>query len=382
MRSGGAGRAAVQRWPGPWGRVGWCWVLAGTAVAAAAAEPATMLRWSAAQAEAAGVRTQVVEAPAAAAASVAGMVLQGQVELPPQATQVVGAPLGSVVQEVRVAPGERVAAGQVVARLQSPEVLGLQRELAQAQSQARVAASKLARDEALHAEGIIPTLRLQDSRAQDEQARLAVQERRQVLQALGLAGTGALQPQVLLRAPTAGTVLEVQAVPGQRLEAGMPVARLLRGGRLVVVLQATQAQARELRVGQPLALEGCEAPARLVAIVPQVLAGNQAVQVRAEFRADEDCLRVQQYVRATVAASPQALTRLAVPAQAVVRMGGAAYVFVRRADGFAAQRVELGTAPVGGAWPVRTGLAAGDEIAVAGIAALKGAWQGLGTEGR
>jgi hypothetical protein len=32
--------------------------------------------------------------------------------------------------------------------------------------------------------------------------------------------------------------------------------------------------------------------------------------------------------------------------------------------------------------PVRAGLKAGDEVAVGGIAALKGAWLGLGQEGK
>ena len=113
-----------------------------------------------------------------------GLVLQGQVELPPQATELLSSPLAGVVQQVLVAPGQRVRAGEVVARLTSPELLVWQRELLQAQSQARLAASRLARDEQLYAEGTIPGLRLQDSRAASEQAQLALQERRQALQAL------------------------------------------------------------------------------------------------------------------------------------------------------------------------------------------------------
>ena len=256
------------------------------ATLAMAAEGAPLIAWTPAQAEAAGVRTLTLAA--APVQPSAGLVLQGQVELPPQATELLSAPLAGVVQQVLVAPGERVKAGQSVARLLSPELLAWQRELAQAQSQARLTASKLARDTQLHAEGIIPAQRLQDSRAQDEQAQLAVQERRQALQSIGQAG-GGLQPQVLLRATAPATVLEVSAVPGQRLDAGMPVVKLARSGRLAIVLQATPEQARSLRVGDALALQGCQAPAKLAAIVPQVLGANQAVQVRADFTAAEDC---------------------------------------------------------------------------------------------
>ena len=338
------------------------------------------IAWTATQIEAAGVRTHQLGAGAAQAS--AGMVLQGQVELPPQATELLSSPLAGVVQQVLVAPGQRVKAGEVVARLSSPELLTWQRELLQAQSQARLAAGKLARDEQLYAEGIIPGLRLQDSRAANEQARLALQERRQALQALGLPG-GALQAQLPLRATAAGTVLEVSALPGQRLDAGMPVARIARSGQLALVLQAQPEQAGRLRVGDTLAIAGCKAPARLSAITPQMNSANQSVQVRADFTATEDCLRLQQFIEATVQATPPktGAGALSLPAQAVVRQQGQAYVFVRSSQGFVPTAVELG--PQGnGAWPVRSGLKAGDEVAVSGTAALKGAWLGLGAEGQ
>ena len=99
-------------------------LLAAPAQAAGTPAPIT---WTAAQTEAAGVRTHRLSAGAATQAS-AGMVLQGQVELPPQATELLSSPLAGVVQQVLVAPGQRVKAGEVVARLTSPELLGWQRQ--------------------------------------------------------------------------------------------------------------------------------------------------------------------------------------------------------------------------------------------------------------
>lgn len=345
-----------------------------------AADAPAAIAWTAAQAEAAGVRTQ--QLGAGASQDGAGLVLQGQVELPPQATELLSSPLAGVVQQVLVAPGQRVKAGEVVARLTSPELLTWQRELLQAQTQARLAATKLARDEQLHAEGIIPGLRLQDSRAAHEQAQLAMQERRQALQALGLSG-GALQAQLPLRATAAGTVLELTALPGQRLDAGMPVARIARSGQLTLALQATPEQAARLRVGDTLSVAGCKSPARLAAITPQMNSANQSVQLRADFTSQEDCLRLQQFVEVTVQGAPPkaGASALSVPAQAVVRQGGKAYVFVRSSQGFVPTVVQLGP-QTGGAWPVASGLKAGDEVAVSGIAALKGAWLGLGSEGQ
>ncbi|MCE1250677.1 MAG: efflux RND transporter periplasmic adaptor subunit [Comamonadaceae bacterium] len=345
-----------------------------------AAEPIPAITLTPAQAEAAGVRTLAL-APSASSAG-AGLVLPGQVELPPQATELVSSPLAGVVQQVLVAPGDKVKAGQPLARVSSPELLAWQREWLQAQSQARLAASKLARDEQLHAEGIIAGQRLQDSRAAHEQAQITLQERRQALQALGLTAGGTLQPQLLLRASSSGTVLDVAVLPGQRLEAGMAVAKVARSGPLALVLQAQPAQVARLALGARLRVAGCQAPAELTAIVPQVNPGNQTVQVRARWQAAEDCLRVGQFVEATLTDQPTAAdtSALQVPAQAVVYQQGKAYVFVRSAQGFVPTAVRLGPASTQG-YRVLSGLQAGDAVAIAGLAALKGAWLGLGNEG-
>lgn len=331
-----------------------------------------------AQAEAAGVRTQALVASSSGAG--AGWLLPGQVQLPAQATELVSSPLAGVLQQLLVAPGDPVQAGQVLARMSSPELLSWQREWLQAQSQARLAAGKLARDEQLYAEGIIPGLRLQDSRAAHEQAQLALQERRQALQALGLNAGPQLQAQLALRAGAAGTVLEVSALPGQRLDAGMAVAKIARRSALELLLQAQPAQLAQLQPGTLLAVPGCQQPARLVAIVAQLNPSNQTVQLRAQAPA-EDCLHVGQFVEARLQPTPgkAGASALYLPPQAVVRQQGQAYVFVRRAQGFVPTPVQLGAASAQG-YAVRAGLQAGDEIATAGLAALKGAWLGLGAE--
>lgn len=338
----------------------------------------TAVAWSAAQTQAAGVTTLAINMTSAGAA--AGLVLQGTVELPPQATDLLSTPVAGVVQQVLARAGQRVKAGEPVARLLSPELVGWQRELLQAQAHARLAASKLDRDEKLHAEGIIAGLRLQETRTQNELAQLAVRERRQTLQLAGASATGdSLQPGLILRASAAGTVLEVTATPGQRLDAGMPVAKMARSGQWAIALQATPEQAQSLRTGDVLAVQGCKTPARLSAIVPQVSAGNQAVQLWADFISTEDCLRMNQFVQVTVGARAdnQAARSLSVPAQAVVRHEGQAYVFVQTPQGFVPTVVVLGTQGTGQTL-VRSGVKTGDVIAVQGLAALKGAWQGMG----
>jgi RND family efflux transporter MFP subunit len=328
------------------------------------------------------VATQVLAATPVASAQ--DLVLQGTVVLPPQAVYQVSAPLTGVVQKVWVSPGQGVRAGQPVASLLSPQLMEWQRDLMQAQAQAQLAASKLERDEKLFAEGIIAELRLQDTRNQNQLAQLALNERRQALQLVGAGGhPAALAPGLTLNATATGTVLEVLATPGQRLEAGMPVAKMARAGLLVLELQATAAQARMLHIGDRLGVEGCQTPARLSAISPQVTVGNQAVLLRAELSSKETCVRVNQFVQVRVTGGEmQQASTMRVPAVAVVRQAGKTHVFVRTSKGFVPMPVVLEAGGAGDSLSVRSGLNVGDAIVVQGVVALKGAWLGLGSGGQ
>jgi len=369
------------------------WLLAfliGAAGAAAAAEPAALIPWKTRPQADTGVRTLVVQ-PGRTVAD--GLLLQGTAVLPAQQSDMVSMPVVGVVQAVLVAPMQAVRAGQPVARIMSPELAQWQREWLLAETQARLAQSKAQRDEQLFADGIVSEHRRNESKAQYEMAALTAREHRQALRlagvseaALAKAAAGspeALSPLLTLVAPVAGTVLEQLAAPGQRLEAGSPVARIARGGRLVIELQASAQQAQLLRVGDTLTVDGCQAPARLTALSPQLSSATQGVQLRAELTRREDCLRINQFVqlRWQGGAGRGAANTFSVPAAAVVQQGGRQYVFVRQAQGFLATPVTTG-AGSGGELLVTSGLKAGDEVAVQGVAAIKGAWLGLGTEGQ
>jgi len=360
--------------------------LAGFAVSAAAQDASKPIPWSKKLDAGAGVSTVQVQAQTGGGGA---MLLQGTVVLPAQQSDVVSMPVAGVVQAVLVAPMQTVRAGQPVARIMSPELAQWLREWLMADTQARLAQGKAQRDEQMFADGIVSEHRRNESRAQYEMASVAARERRQALRLAGVgeatlaqaSKTAGLSPQLTLVAPVAGTVLEQMATPGQRLEAGSLVAHIARAGSLAIELQASREQAQALRVGDALQVDGCKTPARITALSPQLSSATQGVQLRAELTGREDCLRINQFVqlRWQGSAAASAAGVLSVPTAAVVQQGGRHYVFVRQPQGFRAAVVTTG--PGGGNDVVITsGLKAGDEVAVKGVAAIKGAWLGLGAE--
>jgi len=361
-------------------------LLAGLVGSVAAQDASQLIPWSSKLEAGAGVSTAQVQPQATGAGAV---VLQGTVVLPAQQSDVVSMPVAGVVQAVLVAPMQTVRAGQSVARIMSPELAQWQREWLLAETQARLAQSKAQRDEQMFAEGIVSEHRRNESRAQYEMASLAARERRQALRLAGVgeaalaqaSKTAGLSPQLTLVAPVAGTVLEQIAMPGQRLDAGSPVAHIARAGQLAIELQASREQAQALRVGDALGVDGCKTPARITALSPQLSSATQGVQLRAELTGREDCLRINQFVQLRWQGSATATSTgaVSVPAGAVVQQGGRHYVFVRQPQGFRAVVVTVGTGG-GSEVLITSGLKAGEEVAVKGVAAIKGAWLGLGVE--
>lgn len=325
-------------------------------------------------------------APSVASAAASPLVLSGTVVPAAGAQSVAAAGVGGVVQRLHVETLQPLRAGAPVATLFSPAWMELQREYVQLASQARLAKAKLARDEALFADGIIAAARLDDSRAAAQLAALSLAQRAQALRMGGmrsatiaaLAANGVLSPVLLVRAPADGVVVELPAAVGQQVEAGMPLARLVRDGALLVELQASERQLPLLAVGDRLQVPNC-GELQVEAISPALHGANQTARVRARPVAGAGCLKLNAYVEARLRKPRLPAGGQVVPAAALVRRGSQDWVFVRQPQGFRAVPVASGAAGPDRAW-IKGALPDGARVAVRGLAALKGAWTGLGAD--
>ncbi|MBA5687828.1 efflux RND transporter periplasmic adaptor subunit [Rugamonas apoptosis] len=344
-----------------------------------------LIKLDAAQRSRAGVQTVAVGAAPAQDGATSGQQLAGTVVAAPEGTAVLSSIVGGVIQQVHVSPLQDVRTNTPVVTLFSQQLVEWQRDYLQLATQATLTKQKLARDEALFADGLIARSRLEESRAAAMQASVMASERRQALRAAGMGQAQlqrlqeqqAMSPALTLTAGAAGTLLELPLSPGQRVEAGVPLARIAKSGALWLELQASPQLAAQLRVGDAVQVAGCGA-ARVRALSPQLDAGNQSVLVLARMEGGDACLKLNQYVQATVAAKPAGGVQL--PSSALVRRGAASFVFVQRSTGFAAVPVTAAPAGADAMW-VQGALPAGSQVAVRGVAAIKGAWLGLGAEG-
>ncbi len=348
-----------------------------TAIAASAAaqSPADERRTLAAQqVEALGIRVE----PAGSAQTASLARYPAQVVVPVARQRLVAAPLPALVESLQVAVGDPVRAGQTLAVLRSAQATELQRDVAQANSQAELARRSLERDEQLFAEGLIAQSRLEAARAQARQAQAQQLERRRALEQAGVGGGSG---QIVLRTPIAGVVLEQHAVVGQRVEQAAPLYRIATLDPLWVEMQVPAIDAASLALGRAVRVEASPAAGsagaagdakaiegRVIALGQSVDAATQTVLVRAEVRAPGGILRPGQTVVAGVEMPGAGTVQL--PAAAVVEDGGATVVFVEEAAG-SFRRVPVVLVRTADNVATVKGIAAGARVVAHGTAALK-----------
>lgn len=305
------------------------------------------------------------------------------VVIPDGQTRVVAAPLAGLVLETRAAEGEPVRRGQVLARLSSPELIGLQGGLAQAATALELARDSARRDEGLLREGIIPESRARASAAALAQAKAALNAQRAALRAQGLndaaiaraeRGEG-FASEIALSAPISGVVIARQVTPGSRVEAATALYTIASLNPLWIEIDAPADVAARVKAGMKVDLPGRHVQGAVLRVLPAAGAA-QTVRIRARLDNPDATLRAGQSVAARIEGLGGG-QEWRVPVKAVARDEGKSYVFVRRPDGFEARPVTVlsqsaNTVSLAGEFKE------GELVAVGGIAALKSAWLGAG----
>ncbi|MBK1722625.1 efflux transporter periplasmic adaptor subunit [Thiocystis violacea] len=313
-----------------------------------------------------------------------------EVAVPNRQLRVVAAPQGGVLETLRVAEGEQVAAGQVIAELRSPDLVDTQSQYLEGLIRLELAESVLARDRKLLREGVIAERRLLESQAQQRELANLVEQRRQLLELAGLAAediatltqTRRLSSTLPIHAPIAGVVLQQMVSTGQSVAAADPLYRVAKLDPLWLEIHVPVGQLAGLAVGNEVFLTRQGTAGKIITIGRMVHGRDQGVLVRAEIHEGSQGLRPGQFVEvqlmtalANAPSDGETLHGWRLPSSALVRDGEATYVFVARDGGFAAEPVTLigeeeQSVVVSGA------LEATDQVAISGVVALKAAWLG------
>jgi len=316
------------------------------------------------------------------------VVAPGKIEANPNRVSKVLLPVGGRIVSVDVKVGDAVRAGEPLLTVEGPDadsaVSGyLTADANVAQSRAAIVKAQadfdrssdlfehnaIARKEVLSAESA-----LVQAKAVGQQANALLEQARRRLAVLGLE-PGDARPQVVVRSPLAGKVLELSVVPGEyRNDTAASVMTVADLATVWVSSQVPESYIRFVQIGERvdislLAYPGETFTGHVSRIADTVDPQTRTVKVHAEMKNPDGRFRPEMYGRIHhIEATAQAIV---VPAGAVVERDSGSVVFVETTPGtFAQRRVTLG-GHVGDLVRVKSGVQPGDVVVVEGVMLLK-----------
>ncbi len=346
-----------------------------TSIAQAADRPARFAVPSA-QVQALGIQT----APLQPQAESVHASFPAQVVVPPNAEQIISSPVAGLVSQLLVQQNQTVRAGAPLVRIVSPELGQLQLHLLRASARATMARQTAQREQRLFDEGIIPQRRVQEAQANLSEGEAALQHAKAALRLSGMpaaaidriAASGNLQDSVTLASTHAGIVTEIAVKTGQRVDSASPLLRVAQTATLWLDIQVPVTESAQWPPGTKVKVQGRDMAARVASASSTVSASSQTVVLRAVIEGKGGQVRPGEFltVELPVGATTDSWD---LPLSAVAHDGNQAYVFVRTPDGFEARPVKV-AASAGQRVRVQGALKAGEQVAVSGVVALKGAW--------
>lgn len=301
----------------------------------------------------------------------------GRIEANEQLVTRIGASVTGRVTDVLAEVGARVKAGQVLARVSSPELTNAQLSFLRAHSQTAQAERAVERAQLLIQADVIGTAELQRREAELSIARAELRAAGDQLLLLGvsesyierLRSTGQLNTYANINATRSGVVIERKVSQGQVAQPGDPLFTVADLSKVWVVGALPEQDAAAVQVGQRVqvrvpALAERQFSGKVVFVSDTISPETRTLMVRTEVDNADRALKPQ--MLATLRISGQPRQQLAVPEAAVVRDNDRDHVFVQLADGqFRLTPVELGAAS-NGLRPLLKGPAAGAPLVVDG----------------
>jgi len=287
-----------------------------------------------------------------------------------------------VVHEVRVDLGTKVALGDVLAVIDSPELAAAKADLLQTISSVALQTKSFRRESELGKTGLSSMREVQEIENRLAEATIAESRATQRLRLLGLSeeevgrirvsgDTSSLWP---LTAPFDGEVVERSAVIGEAVETSRTLFALADTTRMWAVLDWAEARI-PLRRGMHVTLqvdglEGEPFTGEITWVSTSLDHQTRTLKARAEFQNPNGELKANMFGRALVQVRDNE-SAMVLPKEAVQWDGCCNVVFVKENDTtFEPRKVRLGLAKEN-LFEVRDGVREGEQVVVAGSFLLK-----------
>ncbi len=308
-----------------------------------------------------------------------------KVVIPPANEYSVSAPQAGLVIKVTASVGDTVKKAQVLAQINSPDLLASQRLYLKALNEVQLNLLAYERDKKLIAEGVIADRRWQETSSQYNTLVFEANELKQLLEIAGMTGaeieqlakTHQLNGQLNVRSPINGVVLERTLLVGERVNLQAPLFKVAALDELWLELNIPHERLDTIKLGDQVFIEDSSVSAEVILMGQSVNPDNQTIQVKAKIRGKQSDVRAGQTINTQIIKylNPPAYK---VPNTAIAQYEGKAFVFVRNNAGFIVTPITVLGKEEDGAI-IKGNFSTNDTVAIKGAVALKAQWLGLGS---
>lgn len=307
-----------------------------------------------------------------------------KVVVPADHELLISSTLSGLVMQLQANIGDSIENGQILAKINSPELVTLQREFLTAGSELSLSNQEYKRDKKLLEEGVIADRRWQETQTVHNSKSAQLDTARQLLTMAGMSATEIntlehtrkLSSVLNVRAPISGVVLDRTATVGARLDMQSPLYRIADLSQLWLEINIPQERLNAIHIDDQVRIEDTAITAKISLLSQNVNRDNQTVMTRAVIDGKPAGLRVGQNVNVQIMQN-STQTGFKVPNTAIAQNEGHAYIFVRNKDGFAVKEVTV-TGKQDAESLISAPLSGNEQIAIKGAVALKANWLGLG----
>jgi cobalt-zinc-cadmium efflux system membrane fusion protein len=344
----------------------------GLFTARAAPEPAPLVEHRGASLyvpETSALRARLTVAPVGEVPVNAELVLPAVVESDPARTAALLSPLAGRVAQLRVRPGDRVSAGEVLAVIDSPDLGQAYEDDLKAADTFNLTKKNLERQEGQAKIGALSERDLDQARSDHRQASAEYARTQARLHTLGAAG-GRGAHLLTLRAPFAGSITALNVATGNMInDPTQPVLTLVHVGTVWVTALVAEKDVPRVAPGQ-------EAQIRLDAAPGEVLHGT-VMSVNDVLEADSHRnkvrialpnagVRIKPNMYASVTLLSAARAQVVVPTSALLMNNDRTSVFVATAPWTFERRTVEPDLQEGTSVPILRGLKAGEQVVIRG----------------
>lgn len=258
----------------------------------------------------------------------------GVIDVPPEDLISITPVLGGVLQSTPLQKGSTVKKGQVVAVLENPDFIDLQKEYLETKSQLQLATKEYERQQKLDAENVNSKKVLQKARSIYESTRISLNALRQRLQLINISAdhisADHIQRQLNIYAPASGYITKVSVNKGKYVGDQQTMFEMVTDAPLHIDLKIFEQDQPRVKEGQKVHFQVAgDTTSRLATIelMEKSIGSDNTVTVHCTAQESGLNFMPGAYVKAKIETSPKPVPAL--PENAVVHFEGNSYVFIQ-----------------------------------------------------